>query len=95
MRNSVNLVIRGTSFEFDVRLFKAKNRLFKFYYQKMTTFVFVLCSKIDLRVPLIFDKMLFDTSLAYPKTVLCFSGIILAGFNPNVKPSAKKKLSLG
>ena len=49
--------------KFDVRSFKAKNRVFKFDYQKMNKFKSVQCSKNDVQVRSIFDKMLFDPSL--------------------------------
>ena len=54
-----------TMFEFDVRLFEAKNRVFEFDYQKMNMFEFVQCSKIGLRVRSMFDKMVFYTSLVF------------------------------
>ena len=50
---------------FDVRSFEAKNRVFEFDYQQMNTFEFVRCSKNDVRVRLMFDKMVFDPSLLF------------------------------
>ena len=49
--------------KFDVRSFEAKNRVFEFDYHKMNTFEFVQCSKNDVRVHSMFDKMVFDPSL--------------------------------
>ena len=48
---------------FDVRSFKAKNRVFKFDHQQMNTFEFVQCSKHDVRVRPMCNKMVFDQSL--------------------------------
>ena len=63
MGNLVNVVKALLGSKFDVRSFKAKNRLFKLDCQQMNTFEFVRCSKNDVRVRLMFDKMVFDTSL--------------------------------
>ena len=52
-----------TMFEFKVCSFEAKNRVFEFNYQKMNTFEFVRCSKIDVRVRSMFVEMVFDKSL--------------------------------
>ena len=49
--------------KFDVRSFKAKNRVFEFDHQQMNMFEFVRCSKNDVRVRSMFDKMVFDPSL--------------------------------
>ena len=49
--------------KFDVRSFKAKNRVFEFDHQQMNMFEFVRCSKNDVRVGSMFDKMVFDPSL--------------------------------
>ena len=49
--------------KFDVRLFEAKNRVFEFDHQQTNTFEFVRCSKNDVRVRSMFDKMVFDISL--------------------------------
>ena len=64
MIHSINLVMAGSTLEFNVCLFEAKNRVFEYGYQKMNTFEFVQCSKNDVRVCSMFDKMVFDTSLA-------------------------------
>ena len=48
---------------FDVCLFEAKNRMFEFDHQSMNIFEFVLCSKNDVRVCSMFDKMVFHQSL--------------------------------
>ena len=45
-------------------MFEAKNRVFEFDHQLMNTFVFVRCSKNDVRVRSMFDKMVFDPSLS-------------------------------
>ena len=58
-----------TTFEFDVRSFEAKNRVFEFDYQKMNTFESVQCQKIDVWVHLMFDKMRFDTSLKSGRSI--------------------------
>ena len=49
--------------KFDVRSFEAKNRVFEFDHQQMNMFEFVRCSKNDVRVRSMFDKMVFDPSL--------------------------------
>ena len=49
--------------KFDVRSFEAKNWVFEFNHQQMNTFEFVRCSKTDVRVRSMFDKMVFDPSL--------------------------------
>ena len=49
---------------FDVRSFEAKNKVFKFNHQYMNKFEFVRCSKNDVRVRSMFDKMVFDPSLS-------------------------------
>ena len=49
--------------KFDVRSFEGKNRVFEFDFQWMNTFEFVRCSKNDVRVRSMFDKMVFDPSL--------------------------------
>ena len=56
-----------TMFEFHVKSFEAKNRLFEFVYQKMNI---VRCSKNDVRVCSMFDKMVFDPSLRFIKSNL-------------------------
>ena len=48
---------------FDVCLFEAKNRMLEFDHQSMNIFEFVLCSKNDVRVCSMFDKMVFHQSL--------------------------------
>ena len=48
---------------FDVRLVEAKIQVFEFNHQYMDTFEFVQCSKIYVRVRLMFDEMVFDPSL--------------------------------
>ena len=53
----------GLCSKFNVQLFEAKNRVFEFDYQKMNMFEFVRCSKNDVRVRSMFDKMVFDPSL--------------------------------
>ena len=40
----------------------AKNRVFEFDYHKMNMFEFVRCSKNNVRVCSIFDKMVYDPS---------------------------------
>ena len=53
--------------KFDVRSFEAKNRVFECDYQQMNMFEFVRCSKNDVRVRSMFDKMVFDPSLSLNK----------------------------
>ena len=50
---------------FDVRSFEPKNRVLEFDYQKMNMFMSVQCSKNDVQVRLIFDKMVFDLLLIF------------------------------
>ena len=58
MSNLANVVktVLGSKFE-------AKNRVFEFDHQQMNLFEFVRCSKNDVRVRSMFDKMVFDPSL--------------------------------
>ena len=48
---------------FDVHSFKAKIKVFEFDHQQMNTFEFVRCSKNDVRVCSMFDRIVFDPSL--------------------------------
>ena len=48
------------SSKFDVRLFMAKNRVFKFDHQKMNTFESIRCSKNGVWVCSMFHKMVFE-----------------------------------
>ena len=64
MGNSVNVVKALLGSKFDVRSFEAKNRVFEFDRQQMNTFEFVRCSKNDVRVRSMFEKMVFDPSLS-------------------------------
>ena len=50
---------------FDVRSFEAKNKVFEFDHQQTNTFEFVRCSKNDVQVRSMFDKMVFDPSLSH------------------------------
>ena len=50
---------------FDVRSFKAKNKVFEFDHQQTNMFEFVRCSKNDVRVRSMFHKMVFDPSLLF------------------------------
>ena len=52
---------------FDVRSFEAKIQVFEFDHQRINTFEFVRCSKNDVRVRSMFDKMVFDPSLLIRK----------------------------
>ena len=63
MSNLANLVKALLGLMFDVRSFEAKNRVFEFDHQQTNTFEFVRCSKNDVRVRSMFDKMMFDPSL--------------------------------
>ena len=63
MSNLVNLAKGLLCSKFDVRLFKAKNRVLEFDHQLMNTFEFVQFSKNDVRAPSMFDKMVFDPLL--------------------------------
>ena len=63
MSDLVNVVKALLGSKFDVRSFEAKNRVFEFDHQQMNTFEFVRCSKNDVRVRSMFDKMVFDPSL--------------------------------
>ena len=64
MSDLVNVVKALLGSKFDVRSFEAKNRVFEFDHQQMNMFEFVRCSKNDVRVRSMFDKMVFDPSLA-------------------------------
>ena len=61
---NVEKAVLGSTFDF--RSFEAKNRVFEFDHQQMNTFEFVRCSLNDVRVRLMFDKMVFDPSLVSP-----------------------------
>ena len=63
MSNLVNVVKALLGAKFDVRSFEAKNRVFEFNYHKMNTFEFVRCSKNEVHVHFMFNKMVFDPSL--------------------------------
>ena len=63
MSNLVNVVKTVLGSKFNVRSFKARNRVFEFDHQQMNMFEFVRCSKNDVRVRSMFDKMVFDPSL--------------------------------
>ena len=63
MSDLVNVVKALLGSKFDVRSFEAKNRVFEFDHQQMNMFEFVRCSKNDVRVRSMFDKMVFDPSL--------------------------------
>ena len=63
MGNLVNVVKALLGSKFDVRSFEAKNRMFVFDRQQMNTFEFVRCSKNDVPVQSMFEKMVFDPSL--------------------------------
>ena len=63
MSNLVNVVKNVLGSKFDVQSFEAKNRVFEFDHQQMNMFEFVRCSKNDVRVRSMFDKMVFDPSL--------------------------------
>ena len=63
MSNLVNVVKTVLGSKFDVRSFEVKNRVFEFDHQQMNIFEFVRCSKNDVRVQSMFDKMVFDPSL--------------------------------
>ena len=65
MSDLVNVVKALLGSKFDVRSFEAKNRVFEFDHQQMNTFEFVRCSKNDVRVRSMFDKMVFDPSLVF------------------------------
>ena len=65
MSNLVNVVKTVLGSKFDVRSFEAKNRVFEFDHQQMNMFEFVRCSKNDVRVRSMFDKMVFDPSLLF------------------------------
>ena len=64
MRNSVNLVMGCTTFEFHFRSFEAKNNR-AFDNLKMNTYKFFRWLKIDVRVRSMFDKVVFNTSLMF------------------------------
>ena len=63
MSDLVNVVKALLGSKFDVRSFEAKNRVFEFDHQQMNMFEFVRCSKNDVQVRSMFDKMVFDPSL--------------------------------
>ena len=63
MSNLVILVKALLGSKFDVRSFEAKNRVFELDHPYMNTFKFIRCSKNDVRVCSMFDKMVLDLSL--------------------------------
>ena len=63
MSNFINLVMDTLGSMFHVRLFKAKNKVFQFNYQKMNMFESIQCSKIDVPVCSMFDIMVFNPAL--------------------------------
>ena len=60
---------------FNIRSFEAINKVFEFDHQQMNTFEFVRCSKNDVRVRSMFDKMVFDPSLLFLVVLLWFPTI--------------------
>ena len=50
---------------FDVCYNEAKNRVLQFDFQKMNMFKSVQCSKKDVQMHSMFDKMMFDPSLKF------------------------------
>ena len=73
MSNLVNVVKTVLGSKFDVRSFEAKNRVFEFDHQQMNMFEFVRCSKNDVGVRSMFDKMVFDPSLVFARPSLHFN----------------------
>ena len=65
MSDLVHVVKALLGSKFDVLSFEAKNRVFEFDRQQMNTFEFVRCSKNDVRVRSMFEKMVFDPSLTF------------------------------
>ena len=63
MSDLVNVVKALLGSKFDVQSFEAKNRVFEFDHQQMNTFEFVQCSKNDVRVCSMFDRIVFHPSL--------------------------------
>ena len=63
MNNLINLVKTFDVQWFDVRLFEAKIQVLEFDHQQMKMFEFIQCSKNDVRVQSMFNKMVFDPSL--------------------------------
>ena len=61
---------------FDVLSFVAKYRMFEFHYQQMNPFEFVQCSKNDVRVHLMFDEMVFGSSLLIIKRLLFLKVVV-------------------
>ena len=53
----------SNTFEFDVRSFYAKYRIFESDFQRANTFVFVRCSKNGVQQRTMFDEMTFHPSL--------------------------------
>ena len=53
---------------FDVRLFEAKNRVFEFDHLQMN--MFVRCSNNDIRIRLMFDKMVRPITIVFSNTFL-------------------------
>ena len=50
---------------FNVFTFEAKNRMFEFDLQSMNMFEFVWCSKNDVRVHMMFDKIAFEPKVMF------------------------------
>ena len=65
MSNLVNLVKALFGLMFFVRSFEAKNRVFGLDHQWMNMLEFVRCSKNDVQVRSMFDKMGFKTLLLF------------------------------
>ena len=63
MSNFVNVVKALLGSMFNARSFEAKNMVFEFDHQLMNNFEFVRCSKNDVRVPSMFNRMALDPSL--------------------------------
>ena len=57
------VVMCRTMFEVLCLINRSQKWVFEFNYQKMNTFEFIRCSKNDVRVRTMFDKMVFDPSL--------------------------------
>ena len=77
MSDLVNVVKALLGSKFDVRSFEAKNRVFEFDHQQMNMFEFVRCSKNDVRVRSMFDKMVFDTSLVVQRSLMNVTTLVL------------------
>ena len=76
LNNSVNPLIGLSSSMFNICSFKAKNTVLEFERQQMNMFESLQCSNNDVRIHLMFDKTLFDSSLLLVRFFICYLVIL-------------------